>query len=138
MFYLLTLYLFKPDETRKLIRRMLEPTLPDIPSTSSTISDHDLQAMKVLTDALPKKFYASFCCFKPINTDLQCLLPHARSKSSKFLTFDFKQNAEDLELFYQKIKVHLDHAHNFTINSLAEKEWISDGINYISLKKMVT
>ncbi len=117
---------------------MLEPTLPDISSTSSTISDHDLQAMKTLTNALPRSFYAAFCCFKPVHSDLHCLLPHLKRKSSKFLTFDFKQNEEDINLCCQQIKVHLDHAHNFTINSLAEREWISDGINYISLKQMVS
>ena len=116
---------------------MLEPTLPDISSTSSTISDHDLQAMKTLTNALPRSFYAAFCCFKPVHSDLHCLLPHLKRKSSKFLTFDFKQNGENIELLSQQTKLHLLQAHSFNINGLADREWISDGVNYISLKQMV-
>ncbi len=93
--------------------------------------------MKTFTDSLPRSFYAPFCCFKPVHSDLQCLLPHAKKKSSKLLTFDYKQNANDIELLYQKIRTHLFNGHNFTINSLAEREWISDGVNYTSLRQMV-
>ncbi len=93
--------------------------------------------MKTLTDALPRSFYAALCCFKPIYADLQCLLPHAKSKSSKLLTFEFKQNEEDINLFWQRTKVHLYNAHNFAINSFADRKWISDGVNYISFEQMV-
>ncbi len=93
--------------------------------------------MKTLTDALPQQFYGALCCFKPVFSDLQCFLPHLKSKSSRRLTFNFKQDDSDLELLWEKIKVHVDCAHNFTMNSFVDREWISDGINYISLTQMV-
>ncbi len=92
----------------------------------------------MLTDSLHRRHYAGLCCFKPVHSDLRCLLPHAKSKSSQFLTFNFKQDEHDVELLCQHIKTHLETAHSLSDNCLAEKEWISDGINYISLKQMVT
>lgn len=119
------------------MKKLLEPTLPDLATTSTTISSQNLQKMKMLTDGLPSNIYAALCCFKPVDSNLECLLPHFNHNSSKCLTFDYKQDENDINLLCQEIERHLSMSHHFFISSFATKEWIGNGTNYISFKQMV-
>ncbi len=119
------------------MKQLLDPTLPDLATTSTTISLQNLQKMKTLTDGLPSNIYAALCCFKPVDANLYCLLPHLNHTSSKCLTFDYKQDENDINLLCQGVEHHLSSSHSFFIGTLAKKKWISNGTNYISLKQMV-
>lgn len=109
----------------------------NIDPTTLTISAHDREEMKKLTDSFAPHIYAAFCCFRPIDTSLRCRLNHLNFKSSKVITFQYQQNDRDVDLLCQKVTKHMYDSHHFNISSFKGKKWISDGVNYISFEQMV-